>query len=168
MSRQARQRGTTLLELLAAMAISAIIMSGVVTLIFQEFKGTTIAKASVNASHEIGNAARWLIQDAMMAENTNLVEGTDPADNLTLTWIERYEFANIPHSCSYSLSDTRLMREYDGNVAVVAQDISEIEFSQSGHLLTVSIGCTSQWWNPDRTVRKTYQIYFRTAEGSLA
>jgi len=164
MKGQARQKGMTLLELLVAMAITAMIISGVAALIFQEYSGTAIAKTSVTTAHEIGNAAHWISQDGMMAESTDLVEGAHPVGYLTLTWIERYDFANIPHSSSYYLEGTQLHRDYDGTVTTVARDISKIEFSQTGYLLTVSISCTPQWWN-STTGEKTYRIYLRTAEG---
>jgi len=161
---QDKQKGATLLELLAAMAITALILTGVVGLIFQEFSGTATAKTSVTVAHEIGNAARWLSQDGMMAESTNLVEGAHPADNLTLTWIERRDFSDIPHSSSYYLEGAQLRREYDGTMTTVARDISKVEFSQAGNLLTVSISCTPRWWN-SATVEKTYRIYLRPTEG---
>jgi len=166
MKGQVRQKGMTLLELMAGMAIGAMIMTGVVALISQEFRGTAIARTCVTATHEVGNAARWLSQDGMMAESTDLVEGADPVDHLTLTWIERYDFANIPHSSSYSLSGTQLCRDYDGTVTTVARNISKVEFSQTGRILTVSVSCTPPWWVPTGTVQKTYRIYLRTAEGS--
>jgi len=163
MKGQARQKGMTLLELLVAMAITAMIIGGIAALIFQEYSGTAIAKTSVTTAHEIGNAARWISQDGMMAESTGLVEGAHPVDYLTLTWIERHDFANIPHSSSYYLEGTQLYRDYDGTVTIVARDISKIEFSQTGYLLTVSISCTPRWWN-STTTEKTYRIYLRTAE----
>ncbi len=160
---QDRQKGTTLLELMVSMAITGMIVSGVVGLIFHEFRGTATAKTSITAAHEIGSAARWISQDGAMAENTNLVEGADPADRLDLTWIERREFADIPHSSSYYLEGTQLRRDYEGTVITVARDISKVEFSQTGYLLTVSIACTPQWWDAS-TIEKTYRIYLRTTE----
>lgn len=164
MKRLASQKGTTLLELIIVMGISAMIMSGVVGLVSHEFRGTAIAKTSVTAAHEIGNASRWLSQDGMMAESTNLVEGANPVNCLNLTWIERYEFVNIPHSSSYYLEGTRLRRDYDGTVVTVAQDISKIEFSQTGRVLTVSLSCGPPWGAPEGTVQKTYRVYLRAAE----
>lgn len=161
-NKQDRQKGMTLLELMAAMAITALIMVGALAVIFQEYGGTDIAKTKVTAAHEISNAARRISQDGMMAESTELVEGADPVNQLTLNWIERYDFANIPHSSNYSLCGTELRRNYDGAEATVARNISNIGFSQSGDLLTVSISCTPQWWAPDRTVEKTYRICLRT------
>lgn len=165
MNGQDKQKGMTLLELIVSMAITVTILSGIVALIFQEYSGTAIAKTAVTAAHEIGTAARWISQDGMMAASTDLVEEADPVDHLTLTWIERYDFVNIPHSSSYSLEGTQLRRDYDGIVTTVAQHISKIEFSQTGHLVTVSVSCTPQWWRAS-TIQKTYRIYLRAAEGS--
>ncbi len=163
MNGQTRQKGMTLLELLVAMAIAAMVISGAVALIFQEYSGTAMAKTSVTVAHEIANAARWISQDGMMADSTDLVEGAQPANNLTLTWIERHDFANIPHSSSYYLEGTELRRNYDGSVTTVARHISKVAFSQTGRLLTMSISCTPQWWN-STTVEKTYRVYLRPAE----
>ena len=164
MKRQARQRGMTLLELMAAMVIAGIIMLGVVSLIYNEARGTAVARTSVTAGHEISYAARWLSQDGWMAESTNLVDGADPVDHLTLNWIERSDFANIPHCCSYYLSGTQLLRDYDGTVQTVAGKISNLEFSQVGSLITVSIDCSPEWAGDSaKTVRKTYRIYLRAA-----
>jgi prepilin-type N-terminal cleavage/methylation domain-containing protein len=167
-NKQDRQKGMTLLELMAAMAIMVLVMVGALAVIFQEYGGTDIAKTKVTAAHEISNAARRISQDGMMAENTNLTEEVDPVNQLTLNWIERYDFANIPHSSNYTLYGTELRRNYDGVETTVARNISQLEFSQSGDLLTVSISCTPQWWAPDRTVQKTYRIYLRTTGESEA
>ena len=164
MKGQARQKGMTLLELTASMAIAAIIVLGVVSLIYSEARGTAVARTSVTAGHEISYAARWLSQDGWMAESTNLVDGADPVDHLTLNWIERSDFANIPHCCSYYLSGTQLLRDYDGTVQTVAGKISNLEFSQVGSLITVSIDCSPEWAGDSaKTVRKTYRIYLRAA-----
>lgn len=164
MKRKTGQTGMTLLELTAAMAIAAIIVLGVVSLIYSEARGTAVARTSVTAGHEISYAARWLSQDGWMAESTNLVDGADPVDHLTLNWIERLEFADIPHCCSYYLSGTQLLRDYDGTVQTVAGKISNLEFSQVGSLITVSIDCSPEWAGDSaKTVRKTYRIYLRAA-----
>ncbi len=163
-SRQYGQKGMTLIELMVSLAITGMVVSGALGLIFHEFRGTAIAKTYVTAAHEIGNAARWISQDAMMTESSGLVDGAQPTDKITLTWIERYDFANIPHSSIYSLYGNELHRDYDGIITTVARNITGVEFSQIGNLLEVSISCTPQWWNP-KTVERTYSIYLRAAEG---
>ena len=101
-----------------------------------------------------------------MAESTDFVEGADPVDCLTLTWIEWYDFVNMPHSSSYYLEDTQLQRDYDGAVTTLARNISKIEFSQAGRILTVSVTCTPPWWCPNGEVQKTYRVYLRPGEES--
>ncbi|MFC1995434.1 type II secretion system protein J [Chloroflexota bacterium] len=159
------QKGFILLEMIVSIAIGAAIMMGTVALISQEYSGTATAKASVTAAREIGNAARWVSQDGMMAESSDIMETAQPVENLTLTWIDRQDFANIPHSSSYYLEGTELRRNCDGNVTTVARDISRVAFSQNGRLLTVSIGCIPRWWKAT-AVEKTYRIYLRPTEGS--
>jgi len=169
MKSRSREKGFTLLELLAATAISAIIMLGVVSLIYSEAKGTAVTKTSVTAGQEISYASHRISQDCWMAKSTNLVEGADPVDQLTLNWIEKIDFADIPHSCSYYLSGTQLIRDYDGDVKTVAEKISDIEFSQSGSLITVVIDCSPQWAGDSaKTVRKIYRMYLRAANEEIA
>ena len=167
MKRQGSQKGMTLLEVTVGLAIVGMIGIGVLGLINHELKLTGTARACVTAAEEIKGAARWISQDAMMTESTNLVEGAQPANDLALNWIERYEFINVPHACSYSLCGTELCRDYDGTVTTVARHISGVKFSQAGNLLTVSITCTPPWIGQSRTVEKTYHIYLRTIDGGL-
>jgi len=166
MKRYAGEKGATLLELLAGMAIVALIVGGVGGLIYQEWSGTATAKTSVTVSHEIGHAARLISQDGAMAASTNLVEGAQPTDQLTLTWVERREFVDFPHAVSYWLEETQLRRNYDDTVTTVTGNISKIKFSQTDRLLTVSISCNPRWWILDKTVEKTYRVYLRPTEES--
>ena len=79
------------LEFIVGLAIVGLVVIGALGLIFHELKGTAIAKTHVSAAYEIGNAARWITQDVMMAEQTNLVDGAQSIDQLNLTWIDKYE-----------------------------------------------------------------------------
>ncbi len=160
MKARAGQRGATLLELLHGAAISAVIVVGLVALISREFQGSAVANTSITAAQEISMAARMLNEDGMMAESSDLVQGASPVNSLTMTWTDRSNFANLPHSSSYYLEGTDLRRDHNGSVMTVARDISSIEFSQEGDLLTVSISCTPQWGTA-RTVSKTYRVYLR-------
>lgn len=161
---QNNQKGTTLLELTIGLAIVALIGTGVVGLINHEVKSTATARACVTIADEIENAAYQISKDGMMAESSNLIESAESVDNLELSWIERYEFTNIPHACSYYLNGDELCRDYDGTVTTVARHISEIKFSQTGNLLRVSITCKPSWIGQSRTVEKTYSIYLRVPD----
>jgi len=166
MRRHVGERGATLLELMLGLTVTGMIVCGVVGLIFQEYSGTANAKTRITAAHEIGNAARILTQDAAMAAGTDLVVGTQPRDYITLDRIEREDFVDLPHSCSYWLDGDELRRDYDGTVTTVARNISSVKFSQTGRLLTVSICCTPRWWIIEDTIEKTYHIYLRPTEES--
>ena len=163
MKRQNKQKGATLLELVVGMAITGLIVLGVVGLIGHEMRSTATARACVTVSDEIENAARWISHDGMMAENTNLIVDTLPVNDLTLSWVERYEFLNVPHNCSYYLSGNELCRNYDGTVTTVARHISGIKFSRTGDCIQFSISCTPPWIGQSRTVEKTYRVYLRSA-----
>ncbi|MFC1872659.1 PilW family protein [Chloroflexota bacterium] len=167
MTKLAGEKGTTLLELMAGMAILVLIMGGVVALIYQEWSGTATAKDSVTVSHEIGNAARLISHDGMMATNTNLVQGEQPVDQLNLSWLEQHDYLEIPHAANYWLEEDQILRNYDGAITTVARNISKIEFSRMGLVLTVSISCNPQWWILDKTVEQTYRVYLRATEESL-
>lgn len=156
----AGQRGATLLEFVLATSISAVVVIGLVALLFHEFRGSAIANTAITAAQEISNAARLLNEDGMMAESTSLVQGAPPVDSLTLTWSDQSSFADLSQYASYYLDGTDLLRDRDGNVMLVARNISGIEFSQDGNMLTVSISCTPDW-GTERTVRKTYRVYLR-------
>ena len=155
----------TLLEVMVGMTIMGLIGIGVVGLIDHEIKSTAAIRACVTIADEIDNAARWISKDGMMAEATNLTKSAQPVDSLSLTWVERQEFIDVPHTCSYSLAGGELRRDYDGIVTTVARHISDIKFSQAGKMITVSITCTPPWVGQSRIVERTYRIYRRVAEG---
>jgi len=158
------QKGTAFLELAVGLAIVALIGTGTVGLIKHEFNSTATARACVTIADEIEYAARCISKDGIMAEETNLVVGAAPTDTLTLSWVQRYEFINVPHTCSYYLSGDELCRNYDGEVTTVARYISGIKFSKSGDVISVSIKCTPPWVGQYRVVEKTYSIYPRVDE----
>ncbi|MFC1921037.1 hypothetical protein ACFLYQ_04860 [Chloroflexota bacterium] len=99
----------------------------------------------------------------MMAESTNLVDGGLADNNLSISWVDRYEFTNIPHTCMYSLDDSKLIRNYDGITTTVARNITHLEFSRNNNVLEVLIHCKPQTWK-SKTVEKTFCIYLRAAD----
>ncbi|MFC1994506.1 hypothetical protein ACFLVI_04490 [Chloroflexota bacterium] len=157
---QINQKGATLLEILAAMAVMVLIVNAAAMLIHVEINGTATAKTKVTTSYEIGNATRYITEDVTMAEVTNLVDGAQPIDFLDITWTDRYDLLNLAHSSGYFLVGTELCRNYDGNVTVVARDISGIEFSRTGRIITVSISCTPGWWGESETTQNTFRAYW--------
>jgi len=157
------QKGFQLIEVILALCVTAIIMTIVVNFVFFEVRGTTIAKVSVSASQELGNAGRSLRKDVMMAQSSDLDIESTPADNLTLSWIEWYKLSAIPHVSTYWLSGNDLKRDYDGVVTIVARNISSISFSQNGRMITVLITTTPPFV-PTETVEQAFNVWLRPLE----
>jgi len=164
MKGRTNQRGATLLEFLLGTTVSAMVVVGLVGLIIHEFRGSATANTSITAAQEISIVARVLNEDGMMSESTDLIQGAYyPVDSVMMTWTDQSGYANLPHYSSYYLEGTDLRRDYDGDVMTVAQNISSIEFSQDGRMMTVSICCTPQWGTA-RTICETYRVYLRPKE----
>ena len=159
---QSGQKGFTLIELTAALSIVGAIMLASTGLIFHELRGTAIAKGTVSASYQTGNAAHWLSQDAMAAASINLVDGATPVDTLTLSWTDWYNIAGTPHQSTYWLSGTDLKRDFDGTVSTVARNFSSVAFSRTDRLITlVTIAAPD---GAGRTLKQTYQVLLRARE----
>lgn len=162
------QKGLTLIELLVAMAVGGMLLGVLVPSIFQTTRGTVLTTVEVTALNNVENAAHWINKDVRMAKETNLQEevplvNPTPESPLTLNWTDwtdwvQEEFRD--HSCAYWLEGTDLQRNYDGTVTRVARYISDIEFSQSGTLITVTITSTPEGV-PERSEKRTYRIYLR-------
>ena len=163
MRRQSRQKGYTLLEFIVALGLVGVMLPALVGLIWQEVRGTGIAKSTVTACSEMSNVSRRLSQDCMMAQSSDLVNEAAPVDQLTLTWMEWYQLTAAPHVSIYWLSGTDLKRDYDGVVTTVARNISSIAFSQTDRVITVRVTSTPPWF-PTKTMEETFRVRLRPLE----
>ena len=156
-------KGMTLVEVLVGTAI-VVMLVGVTSLaIFHFVSLTNEGNARLTALHNIQNAARIISRDGQMAESTDLVEGAEPVANLSLSWVDRYAGATESHTASYSLSDNKLERTYDGISAVIARHISSVAFSKAGGLITMTIGSQVSG-SPQDGEEKTYNISPRPSQ----
>jgi len=119
------QRGFTLIETIAAIAIMALIGIGVATATVQVCTQGTKNNDYTTASRHTMNAIHWISRDAMMAQTVepNGASGFLP---LILNWVD---WDNSIHQVTYSLQDGDLKRSYsvDGGEpieTVVAQYIN--------------------------------------------
>ena len=141
MSDKASQKGMTLVEVLVACAITVIIVGGLSTAIYMIISATERGNGETSALHDVQNAAYWISYDAQMASTTDLVEGDQLVDSLSLDWTDCY---GNSHSSSYWLSDSKLQRDYDDTTTTVAWYVSSIEFSISGDVLTFHLESTPE------------------------
>ena len=143
------QKGLTLIELLVALAISGMLLTGLVAAIFQVIRHTDSNNTTITAVNQIEKAGRWIAGDAQMAQSTNLHPDEPAVDTLTLYWTDWTDWGDgyakpddfKDYSFTYSLSGTELQRKdnYNGTTTTVARFISDVEFSLSGGIITAKI-----------------------------
>ena len=124
MSRLSNQKGITLVEVIIAGAIAAVISAALGFAVIQLVTTTERGTDQTGAMHDVQNAVYWVSYDAKMAGSTTIAT----PDDLLLEWVDGGGNAHYSH---YYLSDTELLRDNDGKITKVAQHISLLEFTAS-------------------------------------
>ena len=135
-----RQDGFTLIEVLIALGIAALITTALGTAIFQILDRTAKGGETVRALNDIQNAGQWLYLDGERAETTDLIENDPPVSSMVLNWVTD----GNAHTATYTISGTELLRDHNGVVTTVARYVSNADFSISNRLITVNL--TSTTW----------------------
>lgn len=136
MSHRNGQRGITLVELLVATSITALLVGGLTAAILMVMSASQRGSDQTTALHDIRNAAYWITTDSEMASRTDLVDGAVAVDSVALQWTDG---DGNSYSSSYWLSDTKLMRQDNNATRAVAWHVTSVDFSISGDLLTFSL-----------------------------
>ncbi|GAI12155.1 unnamed protein product, partial [marine sediment metagenome] len=96
------QKGFTLVEILAVLAVGGILLVGIVIAIFQTTAITAESSTQITALEDIKKVASRVSKDIRMAATTNLEDGGPVLDSLTLDWTSWYdengELNPVPHS----------------------------------------------------------------------
>jgi type II secretory pathway component PulJ len=129
------EQGGILLELLVAAGITALIAGLLASIVFQFFRTSEKGTEGLIALHEVQNTTQWITRDVTMAETSDLVDGAPAVQSMTLTWTEGV----MVHTVTYSLSGTDLQRVINGQVGIVARNVSSISFSLSNNVITTTI-----------------------------
>jgi prepilin-type N-terminal cleavage/methylation domain-containing protein len=158
------QNGYTLLELLVALGIGAVILTASLQSVQQVVVGADRGVSQVVAMTDVTQAAHRIRTDLVMAQSTSLTDGDpDPQSSLTLSWIDQTRFGSsdpTPHTASYALSGTTLQRTYDGVVGIVGRNITSIGFTQDGRVITFVITSTGPGMQ-QRTKTLTFSGHMR-------
>lgn len=159
-----KQRGITLVELLVALPIGALIVLVIAAAFFQIWQGRTeIAQKNI-AMGDLDNATHWLVRDLVMAQDTSLTPGAEPKNSMTILWTDLTHWAadegTVDHSISYYPSGTQLIRNYDGEVTIVGRYITRAAFSFEDRVFTITL--TSQPGLPSDNVTRTFSTEMRT------
>ncbi|MEE9324681.1 MAG: type II secretion system protein [Dehalococcoidia bacterium] len=154
------QKGVGLIELLVSIAILGLLGSSTAVSISAFIRVTGSGNDKLTAFHEIQNASYWISRDGQMASSTDLVDGASPVNSVSLTWTDKFNETQVNHSSAYSLSGTILQRTYDSVVRQVARNISDIQFSLNGQMMTVVITSAPQG-SAGVSEQRTYTIRLR-------
>lgn len=119
------ERGMTMVELLAAVAVTGVIVAFLGTAIYQIITVSGEGSGRLTALHELQNAARWFQADAQQAVSASA------GASLTLT---------LPDSStvSYSVVGTELRRTA-GSQMTLARNITSASFSLSARIVTMNL-----------------------------
>lgn len=120
------QRGFTLVETLAALAIAGLVGLGATIANAQVMNQTAKNNAFTTASRHTLNALQWISRDYQMAQTIDGETGFPTTSNLTMTWTE---WDNTVNQVVYSVEDGQLKRTYtvgggDPIVTLVAEYIN--------------------------------------------
>ena len=128
------QRGMSLVELVAAIAITGLLTTAFGSLGFSLLIHGDANNAHVTAASDTEEAARQIAQDGQSAQSTDLVAGADPVGSLTLSWMDPAN--GNTHQIAYALSGEDLRRTETINsvvqsVRTEASHVLGVEFSKS-------------------------------------
>ena len=160
-----RQEGITLIELLVALALGAMIALAVAIGIHQILTGTTQTTNHNNAINEVRTAEHWISRDARMAKPGNVTDSAVAAGS-TLLQIVLWVNADGTNrsTITYTLQDGTLQRDRDGQQTFVAGNIRAKEegvtwcqWNDSTQVLTVTI--TAEVFTESET--RTFEVRAR-------
>ena len=162
-----RVEGFTLIEMLLALAVGGIILTGAVLSIYSIMVTTGRSSSQVVALTDINRATLAIKNDLLMAQTTDLVDGV-PKSSANLTWIDyTSSFGSdflTPHSASYARSGRQLRRTSEnGTVSIVGRNVTSISFTQSGKAVTVIIS-SSNTTPPSGIETITFTVHLRSEE----
>lgn len=144
-----RQLGFSLVELLAALAITGLVVSGLGTAIYQMLSVTQYGNARLTASHELQNAAHWFSFDGQRASSAS------GGSLLTLTLSDN-------SFITYSLTGTELQRAAAGSSMTLARNITSVDFAVDNRFITMNLTSSPEGrWSV--TENGTYRVYLRPA-----
>ena len=147
------ERGFTMVDLVIATAITGLIVSFLGTSIYQMLNVTEYGNDKLIATHELQNASYWFQLDGQKAKSA--IGG----DSLALTMTDN-------STVTYDLTDTTLERIVSGGQMVLAKNISEVTFTISNRVITMSL-TSSPEGRDNISVNGIYNVYLRPSAGDI-
>ena len=124
------ERGITLVELLAVLAITGLIVGILATVIYQIFDITGWGNSTLVVQHDLQNAATWLNRDVLTASRAEVISGSQMI--LTVPYYNAAAGDFLTNTITYTLSGEELLREdASGSTLVLARYVDPSRFSFS-------------------------------------
>ncbi len=162
------QKGFTLLEVLLTLAIGTVVLLALVGSIFMVMRGVPDIRERAVVLADIERAAHWINRDISMGRTSDLVNDAPPVVQMTITWFDYTKEAELEesqaHTVSYSWSSItgELQRNYDESITIVGSHLTNVEFSRSDRLVTVTLTSAISEESESRT--RVYTILMRSEE----
>ena len=137
MKRLFKQPGFTLIELMVGISIMSLVVSGIGSTVFYSVGTSRNVVKDGQAVNQLRKGFSWFSSDAKMAKTTSLVDGASAVSSVTFDWTDEYEDVGTAHSLSYALTSGRLVRTLDGVSYPVASNVTAVQFTRSGQVVTV-------------------------------
>jgi len=139
------ERGVTLVEILVALAITALITGTLVTGIYQIYQVTGWGNNQMRVQHDLQNAATWLNRDVVSASSAHIASASQMT--LTLPYVGSIITDTVSRVITYtfSITDSTLTRDSDDSTLIVARHVNSFVPSPTGTVTSViTITITSQ------------------------
>ena len=159
------QAGFTLVELVVAVSITAMVVSIMASGVTQSFRAVLFQRTGLTAMDETRRIIPVVTEDLRVATQTTLEDGADPVSTVEITSTDPDPVAT--HTTDYVLSGTNLVRIRDQGTVdeaswTVGRYVSAVEFSVSGSLFTVTLPVTDEG-NTESVVTSTWNVYQRSS-----
>jgi prepilin-type N-terminal cleavage/methylation domain-containing protein len=137
------QKGFTLVELLIAIAIAAIIMGGIATTFYQIFSVQAGTTNRMYAIRQVQNVGYWVSLDAQNTQSISLVDdiNTTEVEFMVFNWVEWNGNEFIVRYVIFDNGDM-YRYEYEDSVetsSLIAEDITSCEIHEDGGLLIMTV-----------------------------
>ena len=146
-----RQEGMSMVELITAVAVTGIIVVFLGTAVYHILTVSEYGNEKFTALHELQNAAYWFNKDGQEAK------AATGGSQLELTLTDN-------STVTYRLVGNKLQRVTHGPKLVLANNISEVNFTVNDRIATMYLVSTPVGRN-NVSENGTYMVYLRSVEG---
>ncbi len=151
------QRGITFVEVVMALAVSAILLGSISASISQLFKTNSSASNQMGAVRQVQNAGYWISRDTQMAQ-TIVVDNLTAPNILQLSWTEWT--SDTVQNVTYSIVNSQLKRNNGGNESIIASyiDPAQTSCNLTDNKLILTVTATVGSGQQTRSETRRYEV----------